>query len=86
MFYSSVADRAKLLEDSTESESELLQAETDPLVPSKDGPATAAVASTLSGNDEQKQSGPWESPAQPPPYESGTLTGFHIATIIMVEA
>ena len=79
LFYYIYTDRAKLLQDSTESDNEdigkLLQAETEPLVPnhSKDDPATITLGPVSSGKKEEQNS-QLDEQIQPPCYEPGILT------------
>ena len=74
LFYYIYTDRTKLLQDSTESDNEdigkLLQAETEPLVLSKDDPATMTLGPVSSGKQEEQNSQP-DKQTQPPRYEPG---------------
>lgn len=77
LFYYIYTDRAKLLQDSTESDCEdtgnLLQAETELLVPqSKDDPATIMLP--VSSGKEEEQNSQLDKQTQPPRYEPGILT------------
>ena len=74
LFYYIYTDRTKLLQDSTESDNEdigkLLQAETEPLVPNKDDPATMTLGPVSSGKQEEQNS-QLDKQTQPPRYEPG---------------
>ena len=72
-------DRAKLLQDSTESDNEdvgkLLQAEAEPLVPNKDDTATGTITlEPVGSGKKEEQNSQLDMQIQPPRYEPGTLT------------
>ena len=75
LFYYIYTDRTKLLQDSTESDNEdigkLLQAETEPLVPNKDDPATMTLGPVSSGKQEEQNNCQLDKQTQPPRYEPG---------------